>query len=276
MNDTRALYVFLALRYDTQERDVAAVDALWSDNLSWFTHVFLNTTSWQESPLAVENPLVKHAVDLCREQGVGVVWGRWLWVGWSDDPQRFAHVHDDPAFYVNAIATVRGEARQLGASGTLLDVEPYGNSPQKKTLKPRDLGQVDRDIIEGRVAAATSVAGQVDYIFPTASTRSKSYVWPLTGLGVNRCCNKTYYSVPPDYTVNANPPPTHKHLIHLWGSAVATSTPAASAGVTSLTPARVKAIDLAEVRKLHPGCVGQWIYVDPEELPAVLDAWGTA
>ena len=272
--DIRALYVFLAMRDDTQDGDAAVVDALRQDNLTWFTHVLLNVTSWQKSPDAVDNPLVRHAVNLCKSAEVEVVWGRWLWVAWSYDQQRYANAHTDPAFYANALARVKEETKRLGAYGSLLDVEAYGASPQKTAIKRRDLRDTEREIIEGAVARAVAAAGRVDFIFPTASTRPGSFVWPLTGLGVNRCDPKSYYSTAPGYKVNARHPTSHVHRIHLWGSHVK---PASSAeSDRRLTPDQVKAIDLDVVRESYPECIGQWVYVPPGDLSETLKTWGPA
>ena len=275
-DDLRILYMLLRLRKDTIQDDMRIVNAL--RQADWFTHVFLIVLSWQERPDAPRNPIVQRALTICRERGIKVIWGRWLWVAWPSDkleaPMPVADSHFDSAYYATAIATLKAEARSLGAVGTFLDAEPYGHCAQKPTLKFKKLDDNDRQRIKRAVAGAVAHVGPVDFIYPTSSSRASHYAWPLAGLGRLRCDSKTYYSIGPDQVPKIRSPDGYEHRMDLWGCNVGLGRPQDHMkGQRKLTIQDVKSLDLSLIRKDYPHCKGVWVYADTSILAKVVEAF---
>jgi len=273
--DVRLLLVLLKLRKDTEQTDRAIVDAL--AQLRWFTHVILTVPSWQEVPEASEHELVRRAAAALREQGIGLVWGRWLWVAWpegvKDAPTSESHFEAD--FYSEAIRRVRRESASLGAVGTFLDAEPYGQSAQKPTMKFTELTESDRVRIHHAVSQAVAEAGPVDLIYPTSSMRPSHFGWPLADLGVLRCDSKTYYVRAPQYRLPVvRPPPGYEHRLDLWGVNVGlAATGSTDRRSQPLTVGELLALDLHDIRRQYPGCRGLWVYMDYSIMADVLRNW---
>ncbi|MCO6436513.1 MAG: hypothetical protein J5J06_05450 [Phycisphaerae bacterium] len=275
----RLLYALLILDESSRLQDQAIVEQL--RDLRGFTHVALVTLSWQDRPLAVYDPLVREAAATLQSQGIHVVWGRWLWVAWSDGlapgvqvPPPLAQFH--AAFYAEAIEHLRREAEALGATATLLDVETYGRCAQK-ALQKLELTEGDRAVIGGAVDAAVRRVGAVDVVLPTSSSRATHYAWPLGKLGLLRADNKTYYTPRGDGRVVANPPAGFVQRLDLWGSNVGLGRSVDVAGTfAKLTVDQAKAIDLETIRERWPECRGFWVYADHDILADVLRQWKEA
>ncbi len=272
LDGARMLYVLLKLRSGTAAADARIVDAL--SDLRWFTHVILVVPSWQEKPAAMRNPLVRRAVRTCRVRGIGVVWGRWLWVAWPGDQARLPNPqsHFDAGYYSSAIRRVKREARSLGAVATFLDLEPYGKSVQKPTLKFRTLTDDERHRVQSAVSLATRRVGTVDLISPTSSMRASHFAWSLVGLGKLRCDSKTYYTrATSTRWPTVKPPNGVTHRVHFFGSNLAMGRPEdAVNGQAPLTAAEVKSLDLSKIRTRYPQCDGLWSWVSYDILPDVI------
>lgn len=270
----RALHVFLKLRDDTLESDRETVEAL--RGLEWFTHVILAVPSVQGAPDAARHPLVLRARNICRANDIDLIWSRWLWVAWPD-PQAAVPTttsHFNPAYYAGAIATVRSEAKQLGAVACGLDAEPYGNSPQK-VLKNKLLSDWEISRMRYAVASAVSNTGGVDIVFPTSSNNPARYIWPLTELGRLRFDEKTYYTKGPDYAWPKIRPPTWtEHRVDFFGCDVGLGEPGDVPGLVRLTSREVMDLDWDTIRARYPSCRGVWVYIGYDILPAVVATWG--
>lgn len=275
--DLRALYVLLKLRDDTEHADAKIVDAL--EHLTWFNRVMLVVPSWQDKPHAASNPLVDAAIDICREQKIPVIWGRWLWAAWpeGDLPLPYVPSHFAPAYYARAIATVTTEGRDIGAMATFLDAEPYARSAQKLALKGVALTLEHQAQIRKAVLTATAGVGEVGFIRPTSAGRESHFCWAMADLGALRCDSKTYYSKAPGYEVpTIGHPEQCEHRIDLWGCNVGLGRPEdVHRDQLKLTAQDVKALDLSVIRWPHPSCRGVWVYADYDIFAEVVQGWGS-
>ncbi|MCH7886091.1 MAG: hypothetical protein IIC01_12700 [Planctomycetes bacterium] len=278
--DRRILYLPLKLRSDTVEQDNRVASAL--RYAGWFTDVIIVAPSWQRNPNAPRNPIVRRALRIARAKGIRVIWGRWLWVAWPSDkldaPMPDAESHFDAAYYATAIATLKAEARSLGAVATFLDAEPYGISTQKPTLKFAHLDDNDLIRISRAIEQAVRYAGRVDMIYPTTSARSTHYAWPIADLGPLDVDAKTYYLDDPNGRVVVRPPSGYEHHRGdwLWGSFVTRESEQVGAtGPWTLSIAKAKRFDMSVVRKRFPKCKGRFFYLkDGDALVQTLRAWG--
>ena len=241
-----------------------------------FTHAIVVVPSWQRMPYAFRNPIVRRVIAACRAKGIAVVWGRWLWVAWPSDrldaPMPNSSSHHDASYYAAALATVRAEARFLGAVGSFLDAEPYGESTQKPTLKFSHLDDVERILIGLAVAEAVSAAGPVDWIYPTSSAKPTHYAWPISGLGRLFLDHKSYYTLKSDGDVVAKPPPGYQHRLQLWGAFVLPKRTEIRPGLWTLDIGDAKRLDPNVMRLKHKHCKGIWIYPGGQTAQ-VLVAW---
>lgn len=268
MSDLRILHVLLKLREDTADTDAEIVEVL--RNLPpWFNHVMLYVPSWQDKPDAANHPLVRRAVNICREQwpsGIPVIWGRWLWEAWPKEGVPCPAVADElnPAYYARAIATVKAEARCLDVAYTSLDVEPYAGCSQKVTLQGVDLTFGEQARIREAALAAVRSVGAVDFIKPTSSGRDSHFCWATNNLGKFRCDLKTYYIRAPKYEFpKMRPPQQCEHRIDVWGCNVGLGRPEDVHGShVKLTVDDVKALDLSAIRWRYPTCLGVRVYAD--------------
>ena len=189
-----------------------------------------------------------------------------------------AESHFDAAYYATAIATLKAEARSLGAVATFLDAEPYGHSTQKPTLKFAKLDDNDRLRIKRAIEKAVRYAGPVDFIYPTSSSRASHYAWPIASLGVLDLDAKTYYVDNANGRVVVRPPDGYEHHRGdwLWGSFVTReSEQIGSTGMWTLSIAKAKRFDMSAVRKRFPKCQGRFFYLkDGDALVQTLRAWG--
>lgn len=275
-DEPRLLYVYLKLRKDTIRSDTRIVQAL--DDLRWFTHIILVVPSWQERPHATTHPLVRQALATCQERKISVIWGRCLWVAWWPKHARTprpATGEFDAAHYVAAISTVKNEARAIGAVGTFLDSEPYGECAQKWSLKRKKLTDVDRRRIHEAMDAALNITGPVDVIYPSSSSPSWHFAWSMAELGTLRCDSKTYFAKAPRYKLpKIRPPSGYAHRVDLWGSAVGLGRPEdVYNGNAALTPSEVVALDRSIIRQRFPHCRGFWVWVPNSILPEVIRSW---
>jgi len=278
----RILFVSPSLYDQKADRDADLIDALRAPGLSWFTHVILKVPSWQEYPDAPDHLLIKHALNICRDRGIPVIWGRNLWVSWPEfvDGTKFNFVPPipdassqyDPAYFAAALATVSAEARRIGAVGTFLDTEPYGDSVHKLSLKSAELTEALQSRIRSAVQIAVASAGRVDFVYPSSSGRATHFAWPLLELGQWRCDSKAYYTTAPDYQLpKINPPTCIEHRLDLWGCNVGLGRPEDVVGSqVKLTIADVMALDLSVIRQQHPDCRGIWVYIDADIFPDVI------
>ncbi len=273
--DAKILHVLLKLRNNTAAEDARVVEAL--SELRWFTHIMLVVPSWQEKPNAIHHELVVKAIKTCRERGIGVIWGRWLWVAWPGSQRQLPNEQSylDSEFYATAIRTVKHEAKSIGTKWTMLDLEPYGKSVQKPTLKFHDHTPAELRKIQGVVMKATKKAGRVTLITPTSSMRSSHYAWSLLKLADYRCDSKTYYTRSSSRNRPVvRPAPGCDHRVDYFGSNVGLGR---SQDVLKkqrlLTAAEVVAYDLKAIRLRYPECRGQWVWVSHDILPDVIRTW---
>jgi hypothetical protein len=100
----------------------------------------------------------------------------------------------DPNYYVQEIRSLRAEAQAMSADGVALDVEPYGHSPLKPAFKSGlRLRHQDLKVMAQAIQAAVQQAGQVEFVLPAGSLQKDHPYNLLSGLGVQRISESTYY-----------------------------------------------------------------------------------
>lgn len=259
---------------DRAERNAATVDALRAPAVKQhFTHVLLTTTSWQESPDALADPFIRHAINLCDDIALPIIWGRSLWIA---DPARvpggtaaFVDAQDSPAYYTAAIDVVKQEARLIGAVGTFLDIEPYGKNGPQKWLKTATLTPGQRCVMRWAVRQAVQTVGPVTLLEPGSRESPDRYNWPLLDLASTWGHTKTYKAKPPDWQFPPiRPPPGVQFRLDLWGMWVGSYDDVCK-------PADVAAwlADFPVIRKRYPECQGLFIYIEAKDFAETLRNW---
>lgn len=277
----RLLYCPFAMTSKSADSDTEKVKALYAmllgpSHARWFTHIVIVVRSWQEVPDALAHDVIKRVLHLCEFFHFPVIWGRNLWVSWPSDkleapmPDMLSHFY--PEHYAAAIANLKAEARSIGAVGTMLDAEPYGDSIQKSKLKDFALDVADLEQIQNAIRWATDVTGPVDIVCPYGSMKSNSYTWSMAGLGHIPWGYKMYYAHTADAKINANPPDGVKYEPGLFTSFVTkVSREVGHPSQMTLTPAEVRAIDMDAVRVRYPSIKGQGVYTS--DFAEVMKGW---
>lgn len=264
--DLRILYCPISLTSKSEETDLANAVAL-VHAAKRFTHVLIVTRPWQTTPDAIYHPTIRIAMQVCQAIDLPVIWGRWLWTGWPlDDPAAYmtgvlSHVY--PAYYAAAISRLNLEKVALGAVGTMLDAEPNGHPANEDNLR-NGFYTWELRHVQSAILQAVNVTGQVDFIYPAASSNPISYAWSVVGLGEKRLVHKTYGLLNADDKVIMNPPDGVEAKLDLWGHSVSTQGGA-------LNSADVMAFDMARVRERFPENVGQWVYA--AKFAEVMKGW---
>ena len=279
----RLLYCPFALTAKSLKSDMENIEAIYAmlmgdRHTRWFTHLVVVVWSWQEKQYAIESAVIKNVLHLCKFFNFPVIWGRNLWVSWPSDkleaPMPNMWQYRYAAYYTAAIANLKAEARSIGAAGTFLDAEPYGDSVHKKILKNKP-EVLEHDRIRGVIYEAVAHTGPVDIIYPYGSTDSKRYTWMMAGLGRIRCCEKTYYAHKAHAKINANPPDGVTYAPGVFAALVTeVSREINHPSQMSLTPAEVMAIDMVAVQQRYPKSIrGQAVYIPREDFAEVVKGW---
>jgi len=191
------------------------------------THVILKGPSLHQCRLWWQTPLMQRAIANARLAGVGIILGRNLWTAWPN-PGWSPEDAVDPAHYARAIATLRAEALQHGAAGTLLDCEPYGVASTRWLKERKDVDQAELADLGRTVRLAVAAAGRVDYAFPTSSVARhpatgdpNGWHWEMGLLCRNRLDSKTYGLTTINQRIPVSVPLWHRHEPAGWGSHVA-------------------------------------------------------
>ena len=282
LEDLRLLYCPFTLTDKSLKSDMENIEALYAllmgqGHTRWFTHLIVVVRSWQEVPYAIDGSVIKSVLNLCKFFNFPVIWGRNLWVSWPSDklkapmPDKWQYRY--AAYYAAAIANLKAEARHLGAAGTFLDAEPYGDSVHKEILKNKP-EILEHSRIRASIYEAVAGTGPVDIIYPYDSMNPKKYTWLMSGLGRIRWGAKMYYTRDPSKPINANPPDGVAYVPGLITSfATKVSRAVGSPKQMTLTPAEVRAIDMNLARKRFPSIQGQGIYIPYAEFAEVVKAW---
>lgn len=276
----QVLYYYVPLYESRADANADLVNALLkSPGLADFTHVMLIVPSLYELPNATEHVLVKHATNILQERGVPFYWCRLLWPAWSvhpDMPVPDANSHYRPEYYATAIATVRAEARKLGAIGCGFDAELYGNDPIHKALRV-GLTETQQARMLRAIQDGTEIAGKVDIIEPCMypGDHVYSYVWPLCDLGEIQVTTTTYY----DTTVaeyQESPrfptvPACYTHEFEYWGIHLGDGV--TGNGTPLVTREQLDAMDWDAIRVEYPSIRGSFIYIGLDKRAEVVGKW---
>ncbi len=138
---------------------------------------------------------VYKAIQIVKKSDAKLIWCRSLWPYYNIEGSGKEDLFD-AEYFIQEIATVRAEAKQMGADFAALDIEANANSPLKSYLGGRDrirMKQEQLSRIELAVDAAIAKVGRVDFVLPAAST-AKDHPWNiLVKFGKLRISEHTYY-----------------------------------------------------------------------------------
>ena len=190
---TVLLYVGLALLPTTEEQEYGWLEG-YAEAAKSIDGILLNLPSWQEVPDALHNDLVQKTLRECRLHGIDVYLGRDLWIRWkgrSSYKQKKLDVFN-PAYYAAYLSRINAEAKVIGAKGTFVECEPYGNTIFKPWFKKAGFDQSECRRVLNAVAEATAIAPRVTLAYPAGGGRPNHYSWPLRYLGEQFLHSKTY------------------------------------------------------------------------------------
>lgn len=179
----------IVIWYQDPWRDPNVVRLVLKNNI--FSHVMLVGLHKFDSPNYYKKPFVKETIRLCKENGVRVIWTRWLYPGY-----RFEKFNNQDAFeamyYVQQIRLLRQEARLLGVDLVAFDAEPNAYATMK-SLKRRKLPRDEFEKMRNAVKTAVAVEGQVDFILPAGKSYLQHMYNAARYLGKHVIAEFTYY-----------------------------------------------------------------------------------
>lgn len=174
---------------------------------------------------AKAEPMLPHAVGLCRQYEVPVVLARNLWPSWRTRDTRESTLYRSD-YYIQQIEQLRAEAEALEVGFVALDTEPYGDSPLKSVIKEqRSFSRRDLDILNSTIQTVIASVGKIDFIFPAGSNLVDHPYNLMAQMGRYRISEHTYYDdaaihrnikypyeIVGAYIDTSKTNPTHSHL----------------------------------------------------------------
>lgn len=253
--DKVLLRIGLGLRNDTAELEGSWLHPF-ERACSYIDGFVLQVPSHYECPGALEHWLVRAFVDICRAQGIPLYWGRHLWVMWSEHSSRAQHLSDvyDPTYYAACLHGIAVEAEAVGAVGTVIDTEPYGDTIYKPWFKDDGLHSWEARQIEVAIKHALRMVRPVDFVSPASSLASNWYGWWLRYLGLKNFHPRSY-CVRKAEDFRANPPDDMSLDLDCWGVLLG----AAGNPHNALTVDEYAMLDFARIKELYPVCRCVWL-----------------
>ena len=218
--------------------------------------VLLKLPSWQEAPDALDHELVKKTIDICRAHDIDLYLGRNLWITWkvkSSYQQQLEDVYD-PAYYTAYLSRIHAEAKAIGAVGTFVDCEPYGDTIFKPWFKPDGFTPGERLRVLEAIRAATQKVPPVDLAYPAGGMMPNHYSWATRYLGREFLHSKPY-RVRHVEDLRATPPPGMPLQLDWWGTWLGIE----QVPNGPLTLAEFEALDWAAIKTVHPEVKGAWV-----------------
>lgn len=268
----KLFYIAFPLRSDTVSYERGCLEAL-PGVARALDGILLSIPSYHEAPEAPAHPHVQRALQLCREHGLEVYWGRHLWVSW---PERSSFVQQredvfSAAYYATYLTRLDAEAKRLGVAGTFAYGEPHGKSIfRDQWFKRTGFTNEERRRIQDAIKAAVRVAPRATMAYPAGGGSPEHFGYTLRLLGERFLFHKTYRARNAD-SVKIRPPAGVQPQLHWWGSWL-TMDSGAEPGKGALTVDDWLRLDLAGNTRRYPELQegGLWIYVDASERKEVM------
>lgn len=240
----------------------------------WCGGIILKLPAWQEAPDALSDRLVKQAIWACKCYGIPFYLARNLWISWPDLARRATgevQYLDDPVnlwYYHAFLAGLYAEAKDVGAAGTGVDAESYGDCLFNfKTGRFAENTRARVREAMRRAAGAIGEMGHVDLVYPAGSTYAKHVVWTFREFGKTFLHHKTFIAKRVHHLPPMNPPEGEKVQLNYWGSRL---------GPGYLSVADYHALTLVDIQAKHSECKGKWVWTPIEERAEVMKAFAEA
>lgn len=265
------LFVTLTLRESQRELEESWLDA-YREVARGVTGVVLILPSVYEAPDALYhlNTLAGRHIAAIDMAGLTLHLGRRAWVTWPNHVQGdFVQSPRDtwlPSYYARLLGTLDAEARSVGAAGTALDCEAYGDCIFKERFRA-GLPDYDRLWVRNAIREARRVAPAATLVYPASSNDPTKYHWVVRGLGEHYLHHKTYKL--PGPPALADPPPGVDVQLDYWGTWLVNE-PVSGPWPHPLTVNEWREIDWGKVKAAYPELKGRWLYVKRDELLRVM------
>ena len=172
-----------------------------------FSHVLLTALHEYDVPDYWNNPefrpRFKRALKLCRDNGVEIIWTRYLYPGHKlgDFTVKDAV---GPDYYIDQITKLKREAKRAGIKLVAFDLEPIGkcrlNHYRKNSFSKEDFSK-----LVSAINQAVKVAGKVDYVLNSAAAQERHLYNATVKLGRQIITESTYYDLPIVHKRNPDP-----------------------------------------------------------------------
>ena len=165
-----------------------------------FSHVMFRGLHEFDRPEEVifAHPNLKKVLTLCKDNGVEVIWLRFLYPGYRFRGITTFRSICDASYYAQRIRQVKKEGKRMGVSLVALDAEPYGQSPLKPLKMPKTykLTPEQYNALNNAVQTGVRAAGKVDFVLPAVSPYSRHLYNATPALGKLVISEHTYRDIP--------------------------------------------------------------------------------
>jgi len=160
----------------------------------FFSHVMLVGLHRNYVPNYIDNPRFKKAVKICRDNGVEVIWTRFLFPNHKIKGFTLETAFN-PGYYIDQIQNIKREAAQAGIKLVAFDTEPCCKSPLVP-YKSKPFSKEDYEKISTAIKVAIGYAGPVDYVLPSAAAEENHLYNAAAQIGKYIIAEYTYYDLP--------------------------------------------------------------------------------
>ena len=268
----KLFYISFHLRHDTAAIERGYIEALPSVARA-VDGILLFVPSYYEAPEAPSHPHVQRTLELCRELGLELYWGRGLWVSWPKGTSYVQQREDvfSAAYYAAYLTRLDAEAKRLQAAGTFVYGEPHGDSIlEEQWFKRTGVTDQERERIHQAIAAAVRVAPRATMAYPGGGRNPEHFAFALRPLGGQFLYHQSYRVKRPEF-LSIKPPEGEQVQLHWWGIWL-TMDPASPPGKGAFTVDEWLRFDLAGAVRRFPEMQqgGLWLYVESPERREVM------
>lgn len=231
--------------------------------------IYLFVPPWQQAPDILHTSIARRVVDACDLFDLNLVLCRQLWITHGDQQLNTDHVTS--AYYVSAMQRLDAESEYANASGTCLDVEPYGG-PMVDAFKTGVT--ISRELhlrIAEAIERACQYAPRPTFVTPWGHRIRDHWHWAFLPLATNGLIQSSYRVRDPDHPyMGFTPPVSHSFSVTHPGWWVVPEVVLEHLPISRpLTVNEFRDLDWADWRLTFPDIEAAWLYVDRKDLLAV-------
>lgn len=184
--------------------------------------VLLSFFSWREYPDLLADDLARRFIDECHLHRIPIFLTRRLWITWPHivGDQQPLDLYD-PAYYAAALHRLAVEVDHIGAAGTAIDAEPYGDglyAGDANSFRHVGFTSSQRALISEIIAHVAVDGIRPTFARPGGGLGPEHHGWIMGLLGEAYMFDGPTYKRQNLEGFDPQPPLDHKLNLEVWGS----------------------------------------------------------